>query len=357
MRSKLLYRLQALPNLRVATVRAHATIGVFHHWNYRSAKRPVIQICKQCGALLLEAVDNCSFCDAPLVDNDENLEAVPVGVSAPVVTDETADSAEPEWRREVSRRLEAYRVRRGRPRPDDSQSGLPFAPSTNSSDDASLASFRTHEIELYEDDQEPERPRTRITQRVSPKRRPNERVEINIQPELDFSASPNDRAHPQTALVPVASLIERRRAGMLDGLFLALTYVGFMGLFRSLGGQLVVEKVDAIVYLAAFFLFYAQYFFLFTTFAGATPGMQLRGLTIVRLDGSLPDTRQLLWRSFGYILSGATLLGFLWCLWDEDRFTWQDRISQTYITAATPIVEPEAFEIPAGHHRQRFAHK
>jgi uncharacterized RDD family membrane protein YckC len=316
---------------------------------------PVIQICKGCGALLLEAVDNCSFCDAPLVDGDENLEPVPVGVSAPAVADETADSAEPEWRREVSRRLEAYRVRRGRPRPDDSQSGLPFAPPIASSDND--PPFRTHKIELYEDEPAFERPRPRVAQRVSLKPRQNERVEINIQPELDFSANPDDRAHPQTALVPVAGVIERRRAGMLDGLFLALTYVGFMGLFRSLGGQLVVEKVDAIVYLAAFFLFYAQYFFLFTTFAGATPGMQLRSLTIVRLDGSLPDTRQLLWRSFGYILSGATLIGFVWSLWDEDHFTWHDRISQTYITAATPIMEPEAFEIPAGHHRQRFAHK
>ncbi len=315
----------------------------------------MIQICKQCGALLLEAVDNCSFCDAPLVDNDENLEPVPVGVSAPVVVDETAEPAEPEWRREVSRRLEAYRVRRGRPRPDDSQTGLPFARQAGVPD---RESSRTHKIELYEEERVFERPRPRASQRVSPKQRQNERVEINIQPELDFSAGPDDRAHPQTALVPVASLVERRRAGMWDGLFLALTYVGFMGLFRSLGGQLVIEKVDALVYLSAFFLFYAQYFFLFTTFAGSTPGMQLRGLTIVRLDGSLPDTRQLLWRSFGYILSGATMLGFFWSLWDEDHFTWQDRISQTYITAATPIREPEAFEIPAGHHhRQRFAHK
>jgi uncharacterized RDD family membrane protein YckC len=328
---------------------ARANIRAFHHWNYRSAKRPVIHICSHCGALLLEAADNCSFCDAPLVDADENLEPVPVGVSAPVVTDETADSAEPEWRREVSRRLEAYRVRRGRPRPDDSQSGLPFSlPSAHSDDFA-----QTHEIDLYE---KQERTRPRTAQRAIQKQRPNERVEINIQPELDFSANADDRAHPQTALVPVASLLERRHAGMLDALFLAVTYAGFLGLFRSLGGQLVMEKVDAIVYLAAFFLFYAQYFFLFTTFAGATPGMQLRGLTIVRLDGCLPDTRQLLWRSFGYVLSGATILGFVWSLWDEDRFTWQDRISHTYITAATPFMEPEAFEIPAGQ-RHRFAHK
>jgi uncharacterized RDD family membrane protein YckC len=181
-------------------------------------------------------------------------------------------------------------------------------------------------------------------------------MDIYIQPELDFSTAAEDRGRPQTALVPVASLAERRHAGILDFIFLVLTTAVFLGLFRSLGGHMQLEKLDAIVYLAAFYLFYSQYFFLFTTLAGATPGMQLRGLTIVRLDGTLPDTRQLLWRSFGYLLSGATLmLGFLWALWDEDHFTWQDRISQTYITAATPLVDTGAFEPPAGHHT--FAHK
>jgi RDD family len=84
--------------------------------------------------------------------------------------------------------------------------------------------------------------------------------------------------------------------------------------------------------------------------------MQIRGLSIVRLDGSLPETKQLLWRSFGYLLSGATLMfGFLWAIWDEDHFTWQDRISQTYITAATPLTNFNSFDIPARH--QTLAHK
>ena len=181
-------------------------------------------------------------------------------------------------------------------------------------------------------------------------------MEIRIQPELDFSTAAQDRGRPQTALVPVATLAERRTAGLLDAIFLLLTTGGFLGLFRSLGGHIELQKIDAIVYLTVFYLFYAQYFFLFTTIAGATPGMQLRGLTIVRLDGTLPDTRQLLWRSFGYLLAGATLmLGFLWSLWDEDHFTWQDRISQTYITAAAPLADSAAFDPPAIRHT--FAHK
>jgi len=281
--------------------------------------------CPKCGVPLLEDLQKCAYCDVQAVEPDEVPEEVVVG----------ADDGELYWRREVARRLDEYRARRARLQPDTE---LPLFPGPD------------REEELRE------RPRTRPASRP----RQSERVEICIQPELDFSSTPGDRARPQTALVPVASLAERRMAGTLDSIFLLLACAGFLGLFlplfRSLGGQIVLGKVDAIVYFTAFFLFYAQYFFIFTTFAGATPGMQLRGLTIVRLDGTLPDTRQLLWRSFGYILSGAALfLGFLWAIWDEDHFTWQDRISQTYVTAAAPIDAEESLEIHPARHG--FAHK
>jgi uncharacterized RDD family membrane protein YckC len=299
--------------------------------------------------LLLEDAENCSFCDASLVPHGKRQHPVTVaaaaassiasrrGVYARALQE--PEAAEPDWRSEVARRLEDYRAKRGYLRPDEVQSGLPFH----------------EEIPLDEDEdesREPERPRARPTQR----QRQTERMEIYIQPELDFSNSPDDRAHPQTALVPVANLSERRWAGVLDVFFLGLTCAGFFGLFRSLGGEMMLDKMDAVVYAAVAFLFFAQYFFLFTTLAGATPGMQLRGLTIVRLDGSLPDTRQLLWRSFGYLISGATLmLGFLWALWDEDHFTWQDRISQTYITSADPLEDLGAVDLPP--RRRSFAHR
>ena len=368
---------------------------------------------------MLEDADNCPFCDAPLAETGENLEPVAVGAAPSVhaaasaradasarpeasdlayacshptssthaevsahsasptptkVSSSThtasaqfasparaassrqsftdSQSLEPEWRREVSRRLEDYRARRGYLRPDDSQSGLPFSRQSRIAEEEA-AQERQREAERL---REAERQRLAERQRIRMAQRKTERVEINVQPELDFSSAAHERAHPQTALVPVASLIERRKAGFLDAMFLGLTYAGFLGLFRSLGGQVVVEKADAVVYLAAFFLFYALYFSLFTTCAEATPGMQLLCLTTVRLDGTVPDTRQLLWRSFGYLLAGATLmLGFVWALWDEDHFTWQDRISQTYVTGAMPLMEQDALEVPAG--RRSFARR
>jgi uncharacterized RDD family membrane protein YckC len=245
-------------------------------------------------------------------------------------------------------------------RPDDSQSGLPFRETPAAPDvDDEARRVRPGWVRgtaapalpaLTKEGSPPRRAEGRSSEQRAARRRV-ERVEIRIQPELDFSSSPDDRAHPQTALVPVASLADRRLAGALDALFLSLTCAGFVGLFRSLGGEIAFEKMDAIVCLVVAYLFYGLYISIFTTLAGATPGMQLRGLTIVRLDGSLPDTRQLLWRSFGYLLSGATLLlGFLWALWDEDRFTWQDRISQTYITGAAPLSHFDTLDLHAHSH-------
>jgi len=291
----------------------------------------VIRICSKCGALLLDDSEDCSFCNAP---PDERTQ-----VRAPAVISSVADDAdEPEWRLEVSRRLEQYRARRGHLLGDDSQPDLPFR-------EPGAA------LNVDVDDDIPEHPRSRPASR----QRHAERVEIRVQSELDFSSAVDDRARPQTALVPVAALGQRRWAAAIDLLFLGLTCAGFLGLFRSLGGQITLDKTTAVIYLVIGYLFYALYFSIFITLAGATPGMQLRGLSIVRLDGSLPETRQLLWRSFGYLLSGATLtLGFLWALWDEDRFTWQDRISQTYITAAAPLLDGNSFEAPP---QQTFAHK
>ena len=161
------------------------------------------------------------------------------------------------------------------------------------------------------------------------------------QPELDFPAG-DDQPRPESTLVPVAPLRLRCRAGLLDAAFLLVTYAGFIGLFTLLGGHLFFGKLDAAIYAAAFLLFYAQYFVLFTAFGGSTPGMQLCGLYVLSFDGNPATIRQLLWRSFGYVVAGgAALLGFLWSLWDEDHLTWQDRISQTYITQISEPAETE----------------
>lgn len=346
---------------------------------------PVIRICPKCGALLLDDTDSCSFCSAEASEKNSGFlesagtsarssaanpqrSARPIAAArgsgaaaAAAPARAPAESADPafetDWRDEVSRRLEQYRARRGQLRRDDSQSGLPFHQPSVSKQHAGQAAAAQAAADALFEAQRRERlaAQAKADARARLAERQPERVEIRVQPELDFSPSPDERAHPLTALVPVASLYERRWAGALDAVFLLFTCAGFLGLFRSLGGEITVARMDVVVYAVAAYFFYGFYISLFTVLAGSTPGMQLRGLAVVRLDGSLPDTRQLLWRSFGYILSGATfMLGFVWALWDEDRFAWQDRISQTYITAAIPLSDFDTLRARPTH---RLAHK
>jgi len=225
-------------------------------------------------------------------------------------------SSLPPWRLEVAQRVEAYRARQQHPGSPTGQTRLPFHPPQKPSTPAL-----------------PARPAARLATR--PARQ--ERVTITLrQHELDFSAV--DR--PDAEKAPVAELGARLRAGLFDALFLLGTYAAFLASFRLLGGQLLLGKLDLAIYLMVLVLFYAQYFALFTILGQVTPGMRVCGLQLVGFDGKAPNPRQLFSRSFGYIIAGgAGFLGFLWSLWDEDHLTWQDRISQTYLSPARALEE------------------
>ncbi len=194
-------------------------------------------------------------------------------------------------------------------------------------------------------------PATAVTSPPRPRRR-TERVEISI-PKHEIASTAADLRRPAAAnnslgaapdpLFPVAALRERRRAAILDVALLLFSYGGMLALFWTLGGRIGFNKLDAIVTAATLVLFYAQYFALFTLFGGSTPGMMLRRLRVVSFDGSTPSSRKMVWRSFGYLVSAGTcFLGFFWALWDEDHLSWQDRISQTYLTPIEDLAADES---------------
>lgn len=310
----------------------------------------------QCGAVNGAEAVVCCLCDAQLAQGEE---AISVPRPARANTDGNL-AVEIDWRSEVSQRLDAYRVRHGRPRVQRVQPELLFAPPVAleppEASPAAPAPVLTpapappeaHEFEAP--------PAPLAKRRFRPKR--VERLEINIeQPSFDFHAAdkhdaPGGRLEAASGYDSpahsVAPLVERRRAGALDVAFLLCAYAAFLTLFRGFGGHFTFTRIDALVHLATLGLLYAQYVALFTYFARATPGMTLRGLRLVSLDGLEPSSRQLLWRSFGYLVSAGTMmLGFVWALWDEDQLSWHDRISQTCITsdaafAPEPYGEPSA---------------
>ncbi len=170
---------------------------------------------------------------------------------------------------------------------------------------------------------------------------------------IDVSLAPDSESNPQAqatgdekkslpGLHPVASLDDRRLAGLIDFCCLLFAYGGFLALFGSLGGQFTLSKLNAAVYTATFAIVYLQYFALFTIFGGTTPGMMMRSLQVVSFSGEPPTPKQMFLRSAGYIVSAGTLfLGFLWAMWDEDELTWHDRLSRTHLSATPSLVDLE----------------
>ena len=321
----------------------------------------------QCGAINGAEARVCCLCDARLSEyREEDHEAISVPGPARGSTDGNL-AVELDWRSEVSQRLEAYRVRHGLPHPPPAQPQFLFSPPValeapeppHATPEPAPVSAPA-EVHAFEAPPAPVAKR-----RFRPKR--VERLEINIeQPSFDFNAADHHDAkraakHDARDRSPeadvsgydspahsVAPLVERRRAGTLDVAFLLGAYAAFLTLFCGFGGRFTFTRIDALVQLATLGLLYAQYVALFTYFARATPGMSLRGLRVVSIDGLEPSSRQLLWRSFGYLVSAGTMmLGFVWALWDEDQLSWHDRISQTCITtdaafAGEPYGQPSA---------------
>ena len=290
----------------------------------------MIKTCQHCGAVNGDPSDLCCFCDAPLGGVGH------LSVSRRAITStEGGLAVEPEWRREVSSRLQDYRARRRSAVAAGAglQAALPF-------ESGSAHSFEAAEIEAEVAPPPARKP-------AGSRMRRQERFEIAV-PKREASTGAVETpwsidlgpaaSVPHALPLPVASLYERRRAAIVDAGLLVFSYGGMLALFTVLGGHIGLNKTDLAVAGATFALFYAQYFALFTVFGGMTPGMMLRGLRVVSFEGAIPTSRQMAWRSFGYLISAGTcFLGFVWSLWDDDQLCWQDRMSQTYLTPTEEI--------------------
>ena len=338
---------------------------------------PVIKTCTQCGAVQQARTSICCYCNAPFHSAEEISRSAPQR-GAPTEGNLALD---PVWKHELARRMEAYRVRRRRLHPDTDQGALQFGalereaaagPAPAIAHQAAGRSFPNLQ-DLDSGENDPAEAAEEFAFAIGIGRRPASsrkaggetsvhRVEIDVT-QTGAGAANETTAHPDipsqrpagthadSPYFPVATFSERCLAGTFDIVFLLFAYGGFLTLFGSLGGHLSFSKFSVVVYAASLGLFYVQYFALFTIFGGATPGMMLRHLQVVSFDGEAPSSRQLLQRSFGYVVSGGTfLLGFFWSLWDEDRLTWQDRISRTHLTQLDAVFAAEPLGGPGDPH-------
>jgi uncharacterized RDD family membrane protein YckC len=253
------------------------------------------------------------------------------------------------WRGELANRVASYRARRRKSSSDSGQPDLPFEQEVVAPLPAPATSVAIAEPQPTANSDD-------FSFSIAIGRTANRKTSDEAQMYIDVSLPPADDRRigstavapegsyetEQTGLYPVASIEERRLAGLIDTGCLLFACGGFLALFGSLGGHFALSKLSAVVYATSFAIVYLQYFALFTVFGGTTPGMMMRGLHVVDFSGEDPAPRQLLLRAAGYLLSAGTFfLGFLWAQWDEDELTWHDRISHTYLSSASSIADTE----------------
>jgi uncharacterized RDD family membrane protein YckC len=328
----------------------------------------VTKTCLQCGAVLPSSMRACDFCsssfypedaqpkrywEAPPRSSASSIEAAAapdLETAAGVLCAEARVSAD--WHGELAQRLEAYRVRKRRPRKDAGQSRLLFEEPRARANAGQAAA----KAEPPQTSDEAFSFTFAIGPQISPPEKQDSRLEIDVSvpervPQENSPASSKELSE-RYGLYPVASLEERRFAAVIDGACLIFAYGGFMALFGSLGGQFTLSKLSAVVCGVTIAIVYLQYFALFTIFGGTTPGMMFRGLQVVSFTGDPPTPRQMLLRSVGYMLSAGTFfLGFLWAWWDEDALTWHDRLSRTYLSAQQNDAEFESSAVAHSHSR------
>jgi uncharacterized RDD family membrane protein YckC len=77
----------------------------------------------------------------------------------------------------------------------------------------------------------------------------------------------------------------------------------------------------------------------FLLLAGQTPGRQLVGVRVVRVDSERLRFWNVLRRQVGYLISGILFLGYLWILFDNRRQGWHDKLAGTIVVYSWPEEE------------------
>jgi uncharacterized RDD family membrane protein YckC len=132
---------------------------------------------------------------------------------------------------------------------------------------------------------------------------------------------------------------ERLVAYIVDGIIvtIATVVVALIGTLAVAGGAATGGVGAAIggafVFVVAVFIVTIGYFPFFWARSGATPGMKMFGLVVVRdSDGGPISAGQAILRLFGYWVSSLVFyLGYIWVFIDKRRRGWHDLIAGTVV--------------------------
>ena len=315
--------------------------GACGHWNDEDEHR-----CTHCGRLIGLASDSSW--------KRTGLETRP----GPLPVARRSGTSARRWRHEISRRLDEYRDKQRANEPDthapsrSGESPSPLLANVVSIDQtaagrqslaqAASRSIRAPMASLGESAAEfPSIPAVRREHAGELA------ASVSGLPPLGLSAGPSaapiaaDRLSPPVRLRPgglqceakVAPLQIRTLAGVLDLAMVVVALGTFLAVFHWLGGSFYPDKEGFRALGIVSFVLVA----FFVAHFGETPGAMWIGLRLLNFHGQKPSVTQRAARALGLILSSATLgLGFAWSFADEEKLTWHDRMSKTFLTLAWP---------------------
>jgi uncharacterized RDD family membrane protein YckC len=134
-----------------------------------------------------------------------------------------------------------------------------------------------------------------------------------------------------------AAMERRLAAAAIDAVIVAVALAAFAAVSLKIASLKITVSLSALPQAAGTAvlvagLLWTIYQYLLLVCSGATPGLRLAKLQLNRFDGS-PVPRSLRrWRVLASLISAVSLgLGYAWCFFDEDRLSWHDRITRTYM--------------------------
>ena len=154
-------------------------------------------------------------------------------------------------------------------------------------------------------------------------------IKLEAQPAREPQRQDEPAARQTLHLAPIS---HRLMAVLVDG---ALITAAFLGAVLVAAAHIVhppAVKVLELSAASALLLVALLYQVCFFTLTEATPGMRYARISLCTFDGQIPTRAQLRSRLGALLLSVLPVgLGVAWALFDEDRLSWHDRLSRTYL--------------------------
>ncbi len=128
-------------------------------------------------------------------------------------------------------------------------------------------------------------------------------------------------------------LVHRFLSGLLDLMIMVASTAGLIVAADLFSGVRMLDLRDVIHYSVLFLLVYFLYSLLFLGFSNQTIGMMMMSLHVLGRDGKRPRFGQMLARNCLYLFSLLCIgIGLIWAFFDTDHQCLHDRLTHTRLT-------------------------